>query len=209
MVCHPIVLINFQYPVEKSYTPNADIDSCLSQLKWNDRLAVHVGRIRAGYSPLIGLSEMYCFPSRENIISFPITVRVAKKYEFLPQVNTLIRRSLEAGLFEKWQKDCDLYRNDSQHTDDRKVILTVTHIGGALLSLFCGLSLAALIFIAECIAFHKSKQVNRHRFWLFLSQTVDGRRFYCQNSLIRRMNRKKNRHHVFSRSKYNRKNYYY
>lgn len=110
-----------------------------------------VGRTRAENSRLIRLSEIFCFPSRENIFAFPTTVRMSRKYEFLPQVNTLIRRSLEAGLFQKWRSDSSLYQNNLKQEQNCNVILTVAHIGGALLLLLCGLSLALLAFMAEWV----------------------------------------------------------
>lgn len=179
--------------MEKSYTPKTDIDSCLLQLKWNDRLAVSVGRTRAENCPLIRLSEIYCFPSQENIFAFPTTVRTSRKYEFLPQVNILIRRSLEAGLFQKWRSDSSLYQNDSKQQQICNIILTVAHIGGALLALICGLGLASLAFMAECVAFHKLKQADCHQFWLVLSDILNGRRKVTIRRNPNVVNKNKNR----------------
>lgn len=171
--------------MDTAYSPQADLDACLSALKWNDKLAVSVRRIRAENSPVISKSEIYCFSSEENIFAFPTTIRMSRKYEFKTQVNSLIRRCLEAGLFTKWQEDTELSGNDSKPKSDRNINLTVAHIGGALLSLVCGLCLASLVFIAECVAFEKLKQKDCHQFWVYLSRTVDGRRFYCREALVR------------------------
>lgn len=126
---------------------------------------------------LIRKSEIYCFPRSENIHILPVVLRLALKYEFLSEINVIIRRSLEAGLVEKWQRDSSLYQNDPKRVNDRKIILSVDHIGGALLALISGLSMASLTFIAECITFSRTNQRNCNWFWLLVSKAIDGRRY--------------------------------
>lgn len=127
---------------------------------------------------MIRWNEMYCFSGRENLYWFLVSVRTARKYIFLPHINAIIRRCIEAGLFQKWQEDSSLYHTGSSRKEDRRVILTVAHIGGGLLTLFCGIFLALLTFIGECVAFHKTMRENPSKFWIILSKVVDGRRFY-------------------------------
>lgn len=164
--------------MDKPFFGHDEIDLDLEQLKWNASVAVSVSRLRAENCPLIRRSEMFCFSKRENLYTFPLMMRTAKKYNFLSQINAVIRRCIEAGLIQKWQRDSKLYATDSKQIDDRRVILTVAHIGGGLCLLCCGLSVALLTLTAECVAYRKMKQENCHIFWLLLSQCVDGRRFY-------------------------------
>lgn len=85
---------------------------------------------------------------------------MARKYEFLPLVNIFNRRSLEAGLIQKWRRDRTIQSNN--------FIFTVAHIEGALLALLCGLGLSSVAFMAECVVFLKLKQANCHKLWLVL-----------------------------------------
>lgn len=89
----------------------------LEQLKWDDNLAVCVSRIVAENCLLIKRSEMICFSPRENIYTFTIALRMAKKYEFLRQIDDIVRRLVEAGLFQKWQRDSGMYHVDSKPED--------------------------------------------------------------------------------------------
>lgn len=176
----------FQYPKDKEYHGYADIDSCLEQLKWDDKLAVSISRLRAENCALIRKSEMYCFSMRENIYTYSQSLRTTKKYEFLPQIDIFIRRCSEAGLFQKWNRESSMYRNDPVHKFDRRIILSIAHIGAALLALVCGLCIGLLVLMAECVAFRKTKQPNCRRFWFFLSRIVDGRRFYFRAKTLKR-----------------------
>lgn len=151
---------------------------CLAQLKWNDNLAVSTPRIRAENCPLISRSELYCFSQLENIYTFPIALSMQSKYEYFPQISAILRRSVEAGLIDKWHRDSRMYQNDLKRENDRRIILTIAHIGAALLALVCGTIVASLVFIAEYIAFRKTKRSDCNEFWVFLSKVVDGRRFY-------------------------------
>lgn len=159
------------------YVGNVNVTSLLEQLKWDDKLAVASSRALAENIPqIIDKSEFYCFSRDENIHILPITLLIMPKYEFQAEVNAIIRRSLEAGLIEKWQRDSSSYRNYSFEKDDRKIILSVVHIAAALFVLFCGLCLASLTLITECVAFHRTKQADCNRFWIFVAKTVEGRR---------------------------------
>lgn len=164
--------------MDKAYTPCTHIYICLEQLKWNDSLAVSVSRLVAENCPLVDSSEMYCFSERENLREAMTALRVVHRFEFLPQVDDIIRRCFESGLILKWRKDETRQNNklNSKRTEHR-MILTVDHIGGALITLFCGLSMAMLVFAAECVAYRKIKQRNCCRFWFYLSKVLDGRRF--------------------------------
>lgn len=176
-----------QYPNDTEYHGYADVDSCLEQLKWDDHVAVSISRLRAHNCERIRYSEMHCFSISENIYTYSQALRTAKKYEFLPYINLMIRRCLEVGLIDKWHRDSSMYRNDPKLKLDRRISLSVTHIGAALLLLFCGLSIATLVFFVERIVFRNTKERNCHPFWLLLSRFVDGRRFYL---LVKPLKRK-------------------
>lgn len=121
---------------------------------------------------------MYCFSHKENFREYPIALAMHRKYEFLPQINVVVRRIVEAGLIAKWHRDFSKYWNDAKRIDDHRVILTIDHIGGGLFALLFGIGIASLVLIVECITFRKTEQIDCHPFWLFLSKVVDGRRFY-------------------------------
>lgn len=176
----------FQYPKDKVYHDNADIDSCLAELKRDDKLAVSVSRLRAENCALIRTNEMYCFPIRENLYTYSQSLRTTKKYDFLPQINVIIGRALEGGLFQKWHRDSSMYRNDPTKNIDRRTTLSIAHIGAALLALVCGLSIASSVFILEWIVFDKIKQKKCRRFWFIVSKFVDGRRFYFRDESLNR-----------------------
>lgn len=172
-----------QYPKDKEYTTCIDIDKCLEKLKWDDKLAVSANQQHVRNSHLIKISEMYCFPKTESLLNSLFGMRVRQKHEFLLQINSIIQRCVEAGLFQKWEKESYLYPTDAKQREDRLVILTVAHIGGGLLVLICGLILAFLSFMAENYVNRKLRQKNCRLFWILLANFVDGRRFYFRHSI--------------------------
>lgn len=127
---------------------------------------------------------MYCFSPAENIYTYTIALRMAKKFEFLPQIDDIVRRLIEAGLFHKWQRDSNMYRIDELQKDDPNIILTVVHIGGAVVSLLCGLSLAIMVLMVECVAYRKTTHNECCEYWFLVSKFVDGRRFYFRSKSI-------------------------
>lgn len=82
-----------------------DIDVCLQELESNDEVAVAVSLERALNNRLLHRDKMFCFPEAENIKTQPISLILRKDYPFIGELNKLIRRATEGGLFVKRKND--------------------------------------------------------------------------------------------------------
>lgn len=100
-----------------------------------------------------------------------------KNYKYLPEIDKIIQYAFEAGLIDKFERDSRYHRHYIK-TDERDIILSIALIGGALLSLAIGISLATMTAIAELVTARKIKAGNRHWIWLFANKCFDGRRLF-------------------------------
>lgn len=153
-----------------AYTQCDDTDACLAQLMHRDDLAVTVSREHALNSPVIAKSDMFCFAKSHNVYSYSVTLLAQRNYHLLGKMNSIIRRVMEFGLIEKWEKDSDTLqqlqlqiqqnaRGGGSSSDggggggeggDELVVLKVDNIMGALMLMVGGYAVALVAFVAEC-----------------------------------------------------------
>lgn len=158
--------------VRHQYTICALTDECLERLLRHDDLAVAVARQHALNSAIISKSDLFCFPRTANVYSFSVTMLTQRQFHLLNNINSVIRRVMEFGLIQKWDKDSDTLQQlrlqieankraaaghvvnavaDDADGGDEVVVLKVDHIMGALILLGCGHALALATFVAEVL----------------------------------------------------------
>lgn len=154
-----------------------NLENCLENLKYeeNNNIAVAVTRQRLKNSPLIRDKEINCLLSNACIHKYSIAMALTEHRHDILEMSSCI---FEAGLIQKWRetRNYNVRRNAIQRK--RRDKLSIHYTGSAYMSLVIGLILGTLTFMAELISFRKTHKDDCHRFWQFLSNVVDGRRFY-------------------------------
>lgn len=103
---------------------------------------------------------------------------VAKhSFELLPEMNRLLRYSVEAGLFAKWERDS----SDAGYGDDANAFkykrVTWKHFGGAMIHLCIGLLGALIVFCLEIVISRFARVRHRSKFWKVTERLIDGHRY--------------------------------
>ena len=160
------------------------IDDCLRELHSNNKLAVTISRAHAINSPVISKSEIFCFAKEKNVYSYSVTMFTKRNYHLLSKMNSIIRRVMEFGLIQKWERDSDelqelkLSMAEADPSDDELVVLTVSHIAGALIVLAIGNVMALLVFFVELFVHSKVASGDRKYFWTLLNATLNSKRYF-------------------------------
>lgn len=130
-------------------------DKCLMQLVHDEKLAVGLSRQHALNHPDISPSRIYCFPWQHNIYAYAVVIQTRPDYYLLPAANELIRRFLEFGLIELWNRQSQTKL--AKYKDiaiNKNATLTFDHIIGAIIVLIVGLTISILIFCLEQLLFY-------------------------------------------------------
>lgn len=179
--------------VRNRYTLCIMTDDCLEQLHRHDDLAVSSAREHALHSPLISKVEISCFPKTENVYSYSVTMLTQRQFHLLSNINSIIRRVMEFGLIQKWDKDGDTLqllrlqiasnklmagtKYGGDEDGDEAVVLKVDHIMGALILMGCGHALALMTFVVEVLL--NLHWVRRRWGWIgrICDRVLDSRRY--------------------------------
>lgn len=81
-----------------------DTEECLT-FKGHKKYAVAVARKWVEQTQLFASNKIMCFDKQENIQNYSVTLLIRKDFECMNEVNDIIRKSLEAGLIQKWKQD--------------------------------------------------------------------------------------------------------
>lgn len=179
--------------IQSAYNLCANIDECLQQLRTVDTLAVAVSRQHAMNSPTIAKTDLFCFPKLNNVYSYSVSMLMRKNFHLLGKMNSIIRRVMEFGLIQKWERDGEVQQllkltKEMSAADtvvaedgggDDVVVLTVGHIAGSMIIMTVGYSLASLIFIAELIVrSDRLRRWRRTKWWRLVNAFLDAKRYF-------------------------------
>lgn len=129
-----------------------DLDQCLMNLKTNKKAAVAVSRHHADNNPVIGSTQMFCFPKKDNIYTYSVSMLTKKQYHLLGKIDALVRRISESGLLQKWELESSnsvVESVDAAGPHDNAIKLKIEHVQGGFLLLGVGLAVAAVTFVLE------------------------------------------------------------
>lgn len=162
-----------------------DVDECLQILRNYDNVAVSVSREHALNSPVIAKTELFCFAKTNNVYSYSVSMMTQKNFHLLGKMNSIIRRVMEFGLIQKWDKDSDVMQqlklkkeSDDSDDDEGLVVLTVGHIAGSLIIMGVGYFLAMLTFIAELVVNCRMLQAHHNWLWRLCDRFLDAQRYF-------------------------------
>lgn len=177
--------------IRASYQLCPDVDECLQLLRDFDNVAVSVSREHALNSPVIAKTELFCFAKTNNVYSYAVAMMTQKNFHLLGRMNSIIRRVMEFGLIQKWDKDSDVMQQlklkigsdaklSSSDSDDDEglVVLTVGHIAGALIIMGVGYVLALLTFVAELVVNCTMLQAHHNWLWRLCDRFLDAQRYF-------------------------------
>lgn len=154
-----------------------NINDCLVKIKYNDKIAVSVSREHAMNNLEILKSELFCFTKSNNVYSYSVTMLAKKNFHLLSRMNTIIRQIVEFGLIQKWEKQdytvmqIRLEQNQPiNNLDNNLIVLTVGHIGGALIIMFVGWIFGILSFIVEILI---NTKLAKRRYFRHMTKYLD------------------------------------
>lgn len=154
-----------------------DVDTCLSNLKVNNLLAVGVSRRHAAHylNEDVSKLQIYCFDKTEAIGKISVSIFTRTNFELLPEFNVNIKNLIEAGIINKWASDNQ--KIIFHRTNDIYVVtLTLAHLFLAILCIFLGTLAAISAFIAEVVINYKAQSIQPHKFWILVDTLIDGKR---------------------------------
>lgn len=179
--------------MRSAYSLCATTDQCLNKLHEYDNLAVSVAREHALNCPVISQTDLFCFPKTNNVYSYSVTMLTQRQFHLLSNINSIIRRVMEFGLIQKWEKDSNQLQQlrlqieanaagkttTGTNDGEEAVVLTVDHIEGALILMFGGYALALVTFVAEVLLNMRCMraQQNERLWWRFCDMFLDARRY--------------------------------
>lgn len=179
--------------IRSRYKVCDDINLCIEQLSHDSKLAVAVSRLHINAYHLAEQMDFYCFAKESSVYSFPVSIITLHSFHLLPKMNLMISNLLEFGLILKWAREeyiGTLYRKILErryyaknfglpNSNDRIIILTVSHISGAIVILCIGYGAALIIFIVEMIVgrkmqyFTDRKQRNiPYKIWSLVEKSI-------------------------------------
>lgn len=127
-------------------------------------------------------SKIYCFKYKENISNYQPSLLIRKNSRSKADINRIIRRLFEAGILDKWKRDCQREKNEIFPIIPLEMQLEHLYLG-LIFVLGIGSCLSIITFIAELITSAKINQEHSHRFWSYLEQFLSAQRYYFNNLL--------------------------
>lgn len=153
-----------------------------------------MSREHALNSPVIGKSDLFCFAKSHNVYGYSVVLLAQRNYHLLGRMNSIIRRVMEFGLIEKWEKDGDTMQQlqlqskqsalggggggggdavsggGAGETGDELVVLKVDNIMGAMILMVAGYAVALVVFVAELAV--NANWVRRRLYWVWWASDV-------------------------------------
>lgn len=149
----------------------------MDTLAWDRHSAVAVARKRAFNYRTNAKEQFFCFDKSQNIRSIGISMVTKHRFDLLPEINRLLRYSLEAGLFVKWERDSSeaVYSDDANAFKYKRIMWK--HFCGALIHLCIGLLGALIVFGLEIVINRRARARRRSKLWKVTERLIDGHRY--------------------------------
>lgn len=149
-----------------------DIHEVLENVIWNRNVSVLTSKLyvqylsatTTHYNDKLGAPMFYVLHA--NVFSFPVEMVSVKGFAFLERFNFIITLLKSNGLvrhiYDKFdvlskRKAAKLARESGIHEMDENQALTLDHLQGAFIVLVLGQSAATITFVAELVAFKRSR----------------------------------------------------
>lgn len=126
-------------------------------------------------------NNIFCFDTREKIANNRISMLINRHFERRYNINGIIRRIIEAGLFEKWRSSRKRH-HFNQASERSTLSLSFEQMALAFKFILCsGLFISTLTFLCEIVIARKMCERNPARIWVHLERFFDGKRHYLTN----------------------------
>lgn len=146
----------------------------------NTDLAVGGSRQHISNSPSYSPSKLFCFDYDEHIASYQPTLLMRPDFDLGPEIDSIIRKAFESGLFVKWDRE-------SQRKKERVVPyqpppeLTLEQYSFGLVTIYCtGMICSVFGFLLEIIVRRQTRK-KPHPPWTYLEHLVNGHRNYFKD----------------------------
>lgn len=177
----PLCLFQYTEAQRKSFLVCSNITRCLAHLDEFDTIAIGDSRHHILASVLFQSSNFYCFDHRENIADYRVSMLINQEFNHAHNIDEIIRRVFESGLFVKWHSDHRRIKTTSS-IEFGSPSVTVEQISAAFVFIILGgWTLATLTFIAEHIIFRNYRREGASCIWMYLERFFDGQRHYMKN----------------------------
>lgn len=155
-----------------------NLDDCLEELSYDNRLAVAVSHMHAMNSHRVSSEMIYCFNDGEHIIEYPVSAMMSSDHPFFESVHRMAQLAFERGLFVKWLKDSSgRPRHMRPRRNHELQIQTIDHIMFAVMIYFLVISSAIITFVLEHVIFYKLQR-DENRYWRWADMIIDGKRHF-------------------------------
>lgn len=155
----------------------------MKRLRTEEKIAIGVSRRHAKNAPTVLRSEIYCFPTKNNIYYFTIVMPMKLDFVLIDAINDVIGKVLENGLVMHWNILTQEYTQNAimfkfimaegrfDGENDRQA-LTFDHIAGAFVIIGIGWSLAFIAFVMEKIVKLRLKSESKLKIWRWLNNLL-------------------------------------
>lgn len=155
------------------------MNQCLSRLKTEDTLACGVSRRHARNAPTVLRSEIFCFPTKDNIYYFTIVMPMRLEFVLIDSINEVFGKVLEFGLVMHWNiltqeytQNAIIYKiiiaEGSIDSESEKIALTFEHFSGAFVIIAVGCALALVAFVMEIVVHSQLNAQTHSKIWRWL-----------------------------------------
>lgn len=160
-----------------------DINSCLSQLNHNAKLAVAISRERT-LNLNLKSSSKFCFEYPDTIYEYPMTFSIRRHFPYLKDLNRFIQMASAGGLIWKWRVDNQIQAHYTIKDKTYQQLTLRNYYGFFIIS--CIILLIDLaILLLEIFAHKKARIPNPSRFWIIVEMIIDSdRHFWLENKRI-------------------------
>lgn len=158
-----------------------DINSCLSQLDRNAKLAVAISRER---TLDLKSSSKFCFEYPETIYEYPMSFSVRQHFPYLRELNRFIQMASAGGLIMKWRVDNQIqaHYNNKENTYQN---FTMGNYYGFFIIWGIIFLIDFGILLLEIFVHKKVRMSNPSRFWIIVEMVIDSdRHFWLENKRI-------------------------
>lgn len=154
----------------KEWNNCTHIHECLARVAYQKDSAICIPRLymEYAYNGYVDVNKqplVYYF--RDSVVSYPITMYMAKGYPLKQRINELVERIISAGFITAWEqkvfdykwKNASVFAEESTEEPEQKW-LTIYHLEAVLYSLAFGHSLAVVVFVMEVVIYrHKKNKI--------------------------------------------------
>lgn len=150
----------------------------LSELEWNDKLAVAVSLANVENDENILKLDLFCFNNQNHIYEYPLKMFASKQFPFMVELNRIIKMATESGLIVKWLKGIQ-YGPICEIKPLFEYIDVTFEMFAVFLVIISSMYLFTIfILIIERITFKEIQLQNVRPLWRFTDMMINAKRYY-------------------------------